>query len=187
MCGVNVVDARPVLDEVLRVISRVSFVIFDGFEVLDLTGPFEVFQQANRLSGRYSCEVVSRAAGPVRSDSGLCVQAEFGVRDRDPQGIDTLVVAGGSGVDLACDDPRLVAWVGSAGTEARRGDLGMQRCIRARRGRLGLGQARNQSLEPRVATCPGAPGGRSRLRSDLHQGWPHLDFARAGVVSASPC
>jgi transcriptional regulator GlxA family with amidase domain len=102
------------------VISRISFVIFDGFEILDLTGPFEVFQQANRLSGRYSCEVVSRAAGPVRSDSGLCVYAESGVRDRDPEGIDTLVVAGGTGVDLACDDSRLVAWVGSAGAEARR-------------------------------------------------------------------
>lgn len=100
--------------------TRVSFVIFDGFQLLDLTGPFEVFHQANRLSGGYSCEVVSRVAGPVRSDSGLPVHAGFGVHDRDPRGIDTLVVAGGSGVDAARHDSELVEWVGSAGAEARR-------------------------------------------------------------------
>jgi DJ-1/PfpI family len=95
--------------------SRVSFVIFDGFELLDLAGPFEVFQQANRLSGGYGCEVVSRAAGPVRSDSTLAVHAGYGVHDRDPQGTDTLVVVGGRGVDPARQDAALVGWIGSAG------------------------------------------------------------------------
>lgn len=100
--------------------SRVSFVIFDGFELLDLAGPFEVFHQAGRRSASYACEVVSREAGRVRSDSGLCVHAGFGVRDRDPRGIDTLVVVGGHGVDTARDDPALVGWVAAAGAAARR-------------------------------------------------------------------
>jgi transcriptional regulator GlxA family with amidase domain len=100
--------------------SRVSFVIFDRFELLDLAGPFEVFQQANRLSGGYDCEVISRVAGLVRSDSALAVHAGYGVRDRDPRGIDTLVVAGGRGVDAARQDAALVGWVGSAGAAARR-------------------------------------------------------------------
>ena len=104
----------------LRVPSRISFVIFDGFELLDLAGPFEVFQQANRLSGGYSCEVISRSPGLVRSDSSLQVYAGYGVEDRDPCGIDTLVVAGGSGVDAARDDSPLVEWVGLAGAAARR-------------------------------------------------------------------
>lgn len=94
--------------------------IFDGFELLDLAGPFEVFQQASRLSGRYSCEVIARAAGPVRSDSSLQVHAGYGVQDHDPRGVDTLVVAGGSGVDAAREDAPLVEWVGSAGAAARR-------------------------------------------------------------------
>lgn len=94
--------------------------IFDRFELLDLAGPFEVFQQANRLSRRYECDVVSRAAGPVRSDSSLQVHAGYGVRDRDPCGIDTLVVAGGSGVEAAGEDPLLVEWVRAAGAAARR-------------------------------------------------------------------
>ena len=94
--------------------------IFDGFELLDLAGPFEVFQQANRLSGGYDCEVISRVAGPVRSDSALAVHAGYGVHDRGPKGIDTLVVAGGRGVDAAREDAALVGWVGSAGAAARR-------------------------------------------------------------------
>jgi transcriptional regulator GlxA family with amidase domain len=100
--------------------SRIGFVIFEGFELLDLAGPFEVFQQANRLSGGYSCEVVSRMSGLVRSDSSLPVHAGYGVQDRDPCGIDTLVVAGGSGVDAARNDSALVDWVGLAGAAARR-------------------------------------------------------------------
>jgi transcriptional regulator GlxA family with amidase domain len=103
-----------------RVPSRIGFVIFDGFELLDLAGPFEVFQQANRLSGGYSCEVISGLAGPVRSDSSLQVHAGHGVGDRDPRGIDTLIVAGGTGVDAAREDPALVEWISLAGAAARR-------------------------------------------------------------------
>ena len=71
--------------------SRISFVIFDGFELLDLAGPFEVFQQANRLSGGYDCEVISRVAGPVRSDSALAVHAGYGVvmAEMDANGVQT--------------------------------------------------------------------------------------------------
>ena len=45
------------------VAARVCFVIFEGFELLDLTGPFEVFQQANRLTGRYARDVLPPAIG----------------------------------------------------------------------------------------------------------------------------
>jgi len=49
---------------------RVVFVIFEGFQSLDLAGPYEVFQQAGRHSAGYACEVVAREAGLVRS--GQC-------------------------------------------------------------------------------------------------------------------
>ena len=65
---------------------RVVFVIFDGFQSLDLTGPYEVFQHASPLSAEYDCQVVSRAPGPVRSSSGLPVHASHGVGQLDPGG-----------------------------------------------------------------------------------------------------
>ena len=99
---------------------RITFVIFDGFQALDLVGPYEVFQHASWLTGGYSCEVVAPVAGAVTSRSGLPVQAGSGVADLDPAGIDTMVVAGGSGVDDARADSSLVSWVAAAGSGARR-------------------------------------------------------------------
>src|SRR5215475_6995855 len=99
---------------------RIVFVIFDGFQSLDLAGPYEVFQHASQLTGAYGCEIVAPAAGIVTAGSGLPVHAEAGVADLDPAGIDTLVVAGGGGVDDARRDADLVSWVATAGAGARR-------------------------------------------------------------------
>ena len=99
---------------------RVVFVIFEGFQSLDLAGPYEVFQQAGRLSASYACQVVAHSAGLVRSGSALSVHASHGIGDLDPDGIDTLVVAGGSGVDEARTDAALVGWIAAAGGTARR-------------------------------------------------------------------
>lgn len=95
---------------------RVAFVVFDGFQSLDLVGPHEVFQQA----GGYTCEIVAPRAGPVRAQSGLPVHAGHGVDTLDPRGVDTLVVAGGAGVYDARQDPRLTGWIVAAAAGARR-------------------------------------------------------------------
>ena len=92
---------------------RIVFVIFDGLQPIDVVGPHEVFSYAEMLSpgGEYQCQVVARAAGPVRARSGLLVHAGHSVGDVGPAGIDTVVVAGGAGVDAACRDRALVDWL----------------------------------------------------------------------------
>ncbi|MEU4312057.1 DJ-1/PfpI family protein [Nocardia sp. NPDC024068] len=95
---------------------RVAFVIFDDFQALDLVGPHEVFQG----TGHYLCTVVATRPGPVRSDNGLPIGAEYGVDDIDPATVDTVVVVGGPGTDAACADPRLMAWIRTAASHARR-------------------------------------------------------------------
>ena len=99
---------------------RTVFVIFDGFQSLDLTGPYEVFQHAARLTAGYQCEIVAPAAGAVTAGSGLPVHAGASVAGTDSAGIDTLVVAGGGGVDAARQDAALVGWIAAAGADARR-------------------------------------------------------------------
>ncbi|MEU9497940.1 GlxA family transcriptional regulator [Streptomyces sp. NPDC048196] len=99
---------------------RIVFVIFDGFQSLDLVGPHEVFQYAGTLSGGYDCQVLAPTAGLVRSTSGLPVQAGHGVADLDPRGIDTLVAVGGDHVDQAAQDSALTGWIAAAGASARR-------------------------------------------------------------------
>jgi transcriptional regulator GlxA family with amidase domain len=93
----------------------VTFVIYEGFDGLDLTGPFEVFGQAG-----YETMVVAPQAGPVRSDMGLTIHAQDSVASLDPHRPGTLVVVGGDGVDAAGFDRSLLDWVAAAATTADR-------------------------------------------------------------------
>jgi transcriptional regulator GlxA family with amidase domain len=115
----------------------IVFVVYPGFQSLDLTGPFEVFNGVNqilrssrtkpiegagainssRTLGRndaalgYRLRVVAAAAGPVRSESGITINADAAISSvRGP--IDTLVVCGGSAArDLAETDPVMIRHV----------------------------------------------------------------------------
>lgn len=93
----------------------VTFVIYDGFDGLDLAGPFEVFGEAG-----YELTLVAPQAGPVRSDMGLTIHAECSVESLDPSHPGTLLVVGGDGVDAAGFAPRLLDWVAAAATTADR-------------------------------------------------------------------
>ena len=93
----------------------VTFVIFDGFDALDLSGPFEVFGEAG-----YELTVVAPKAGPVRSDTGLTVHAQSSLASLDTSPSGTLLVVGGWGVDAAMCDRSLVEWVAAAATKVDR-------------------------------------------------------------------
>jgi transcriptional regulator GlxA family with amidase domain len=102
---------------------QVTVLAFPGVQPLDVTGPVEVFSIASRLGhGRgpgYRVEVIAPAAGPVRTWSGLGL-----VADRDlahaSRPIDTLMVAGGPGVDAAARDRVLIAWLRRTARHTRR-------------------------------------------------------------------
>lgn len=85
----------------------VGFVVFDGFQILDLTGPYEVFREA----GAYGCRIVSTRAGTVCSDGGLGVTVTDSYGNLGPDELDTIVVAGGHGVDTALEDRALLDWL----------------------------------------------------------------------------
>jgi transcriptional regulator GlxA family with amidase domain len=94
--------------------GSVTLVIFDGYQALDLAGPYDVFAGAG-----YECLIVAPEAGPVRSNMGLPVLAA-GVAETDPDTTDILVVAGGSGVHAARSARGLVTWIGAAAGSAQR-------------------------------------------------------------------
>lgn len=82
--------------------------IFDGYQALDLAGPYDVFAEAG-----YECLIIAPRAGPVRSNMGLPVLAA-GIADADPASTDTLMVVGDSGVIAARAKRELVEWIGAA-------------------------------------------------------------------------
>lgn len=102
---------------------QVTVLAFPRVQPLDVTGPVEVFSIASRLAQkadqRYQIEVVAPTAGAVRTWSGLGL-----VADRDlahaTRPIDTLIVAGGPGVQDAARNRALVGWIRRTARRARR-------------------------------------------------------------------
>jgi transcriptional regulator GlxA family with amidase domain len=98
------------------VINRhVVFVLFPGFQMLDLTGPHEVFAQAPG----YALETVAATADPVSASSGLTLTPAAAIGDRTGH-LDTLVVVGGPGTRAACADDELIGWLRGRARQARR-------------------------------------------------------------------
>jgi transcriptional regulator GlxA family with amidase domain len=99
---------------------RVVIVAFPDVQTLDVTGPAEVFSLAARLGhAQYELELVAPQAGAVTASSGLRLvphRALSACRGR----IDTLVVAGGMGVEQALREERVAAWLRAAAGRSRR-------------------------------------------------------------------
>lgn len=102
---------------------RIEILTFPGGQLLDVAGPLQVFATANDLAqiGRrplpYETAVVA-AEGSVVTTSGLALAA--GPLPPVDRPLHTLVVAGGRGVNDACRDDRLVAWVRQRAAAAQR-------------------------------------------------------------------
>ncbi|WLG94286.1 GlxA family transcriptional regulator [Pseudomonas sp. FP198] len=102
--------------------KTVHVLAFANVQVLDVTGPLQVFASANDLArgqglpGPYAPTVIAAVGGAVMSSAGLALMAE----PLPSEGSDTLLIAGGWGVYEAAKDPALVAWVKDQGARSRR-------------------------------------------------------------------
>ncbi len=114
----------PINPQIPPIARTVEFLVFANVQLLDVTGPFQVLATSNRLARdaghppQYDLKVVASAPGPVTSSSGLALFAEPLTPPDRP--LDTLIVAGGEGVQSACSDDQVVAWVRSRAQSARR-------------------------------------------------------------------
>lgn len=105
----------------------IAFVIYPGFELLDVSGPSSVFAEANSLSvasgqgSTYAVEVLSPRGGLVLSGSGLALQTRA-LRQRSRGAIDTLIVAGANEQSLiaAMGDPTIRRWLPRLSVSAAR-------------------------------------------------------------------
>jgi transcriptional regulator GlxA family with amidase domain len=95
--------------------KRVLFVVVPPIQILDLTGPYEVFARC----GGYQVELAASEQGPIPSSCGLmlCDAAYY----REVSGpVDTIVVPGGGGAEkLRCGDEFLEWFRDIAGTARR--------------------------------------------------------------------
>lgn len=91
---------------------RIVFVVYPGFEILDVSGPGAVFSGANRALGGadpfYGIELASARGGPVPSSSGIVVDTQR-IDALPAQAVGTLLVVGAEREPLlrAMADPAL--------------------------------------------------------------------------------
>ena len=94
---------------------HVAQIIFKDAQMLDIAGPMEVFSQADRMLSRrhgkpaYRLTLVAEYPGSVAMSSGICLAADSGFADAED--MDTLLIAGGKGVDKACACKELIRFV----------------------------------------------------------------------------
>ena len=88
----------------------VVFVTYDGIQVLDVTGPSEVFAIANRFieppGSVYDVVLAAHTVGPVRTSGGIGLLADRRLAEMDA--VHTLMVPGGFGVEMALADTELL-------------------------------------------------------------------------------
>ena len=103
---------------------RIEVLAFDDVQLLDVAGPLQVFATANDLARRdrapapYRLEVVARRETSVASSAGLSLLV--GRLPPFDAALDTLIVAGGFGVNAASADQALVDWLRARAASARR-------------------------------------------------------------------
>lgn len=89
----------------------VGIFIFDGVEVLDFAGPFEVFSVASEIHNHSLFDVVTIAkeCAPITAVNGLSVNPHHSF-DTAPK-LDLLIIAGGSGTQTLLEDPVTLDWI----------------------------------------------------------------------------
>lgn len=119
--------SSPARARSIRAPMRVAMLAFPNVQVLDVMGPLEVFSRASRWmcdEGRraapaYTVEIIGLERGGFLTSSGLRLHADRGIADVS-RGIDTLMIAGGLGVERYRSNAALLGWIRRQSGRVRR-------------------------------------------------------------------
>jgi transcriptional regulator GlxA family with amidase domain len=105
-------------------LRAVEILAFPLVQLLDVTGPLQVFATANDQVAAaggvppYTIRVLAQNGQSVRASAGLGITAT--ALSPLKAELDTLIIAGGPGIEAAAADPVLVDWVRGRSRQARR-------------------------------------------------------------------
>ncbi|MDX3356878.1 GlxA family transcriptional regulator [Streptomyces sp. ME01-24h] len=89
---------------------QVLMVVFDGVQVLDVTGPLEVYAAANQYGGNYRITTASVDGKPVTTTSGVQLVPDLSLPDVDFP-VDTLMIPGRPDWSAAVADTALTGCI----------------------------------------------------------------------------
>jgi transcriptional regulator GlxA family with amidase domain len=93
-----------------------------GVQLLDVSGPLDVFAEANVQARKdvYRLLIVAKTRGPIRSSSGVRLVPDLAIGDAAEMKIDTLLVAGCPNAAEVRPDIAVVEWLRRMAPRARR-------------------------------------------------------------------
>lgn len=103
---------------------EIEVVAFPSVQLLDVTGPVQVFASANDFAieaggeAPYSIRVVAASGDSVTASAGIALAVTPLPPVNAP--LDTLIIAGGQGIDAAAKDGALVDWIRDRADHTRR-------------------------------------------------------------------
>ena len=105
-------------------IRTIDVLAYPAVQLLDVAGPVQVFATANDIivnaggTPPYVLNVVAQGGRGATASAGVTLAA--GPLTKDSKALDTLLVAGGEGAEVAAENPVLVDWVRQRAARARR-------------------------------------------------------------------
>jgi CubicO group peptidase (beta-lactamase class C family)/putative intracellular protease/amidase len=105
-CGMRLIekqDEKPI---------RVAILLFEGVELIDYTGPWEVFGQAG-----FVVHTVAEKAEPVRATFGQRVLPDYSLANSPPA--DIVLIPGGNVSDALLANKAVVQWIQAKARDAR--------------------------------------------------------------------
>ncbi len=88
-----------------------AILLFNGVEVLDFAGPFEVFSVTSELNDYklFNVFTITRDGLGVKTINNLKVLPDYSIKDHPP--IDILIIPGGAGTRVLIQDQAVLNWV----------------------------------------------------------------------------
>jgi putative intracellular protease/amidase len=97
--------------------KNVAIFLFNDVQIIDYTGPYEVFVNANANNhSYYNVFTVAVTTAPVKTIGDMTVTPKYRL-DNHPK-VDILVLPGGWGVWASRKDPKVIAWIQDVAKDA---------------------------------------------------------------------
>lgn len=98
---------------------NIAIYVYDQAEVLDFSGPFEVFSTASRVCADaepFRVLLIGEASGVIHARAGYQVVVDHDINDHPP--LDVLIVAGGVH-QAEMHKPHVMRWIASVASQAK--------------------------------------------------------------------
>ncbi|MDH7792940.1 transcriptional regulator GlxA family with amidase domain [Ochrobactrum sp. AN78] len=102
--------------------KNIVMIALPGVQLLDVSGPLDVFAEANAQAGRevYKLAVAASTPGPLRSSSGVKLLPDWVIDDAPNEPIDTLLVAGCPNITERPVNKSIINWLRLNAPKTRR-------------------------------------------------------------------